>query len=237
VKIGRGAVKRWLVLAGAAIFDRESTHGGIIMAWHLTADLTETCSCNMLCPCWYGVKELMIMDQGWCAGTLLFRIRQGSADGVDLGGRTVVVANDFPGPTLYDGDGTARVYIDDGANADQRRELEAIFQGKRGGPMEIWGGLIAKWLPTQRAKIDAQQQGGTLNVTVGGFGQIKSQRLTNEAGQPTTMQNAGFATALQFDDLTAQLAPSDGTRWSDSDVPRQFAAKSGVAATFTWRVG
>jgi hypothetical protein len=51
------------------------------------------------------------------------------------------------------------------------------------------------------------------------------------------MQNAGFATALQFDDLTAQLAPSDGTRWSDSDVPRQFAAKSGVAATFTWRVG
>jgi hypothetical protein len=129
------------------------------------------------------------------------------------------------------------MYIDDGANADQRRELEAIFQGKGGGPMEIWGGLIAKWLPTQTAKIDVQQQGGTLNVIVGGFGQIKSQRLTNEAGQPTTMQNAGFATALQFDDLAAQLAPSDGTRWSDSDMPRQFAAKSGVVATFTWRVG
>jgi hypothetical protein len=102
------------------------------MAWTLTADLTETCSCNMLCPCWYGVKELMVMDRGWCAGTLLFRIRQGSADGVDLSGRTVVMANDFPGPTLYDGNATARVYLDDGANDDQHRELEAIFQGKRG---------------------------------------------------------------------------------------------------------
>jgi hypothetical protein len=29
------------------------------MAWNLTAEFTETCSCNMLCPCWYGVKELM----------------------------------------------------------------------------------------------------------------------------------------------------------------------------------
>jgi hypothetical protein len=237
VKIGRGAVKRWLDLASAAIFDQESMQEGIIMAWHLTADLAENCSCNMLCPCWYGVKELMIMDQGWCAGTYLFRIRQGNADGVDLGGRTVVVAGDFPGPTLYDGDGTARVYIDAGANADQHRELEAIFQGKRGGPWEIWGGLIAKWLPTQTAKIDVHQQGATLNVTVGGFGQIKSQRLTNEAGQPTTMQNAGFATTLQFDDLAAQLAPSNGTRWSDSEMPRQFAAKSGVVATLTWRVG
>jgi hypothetical protein len=206
------------------------------MAWSLTADFTETCSCNMLCPCWYGVKELMVMDQGWCAGAMLFRVRQGNADGVDLGARTVVLADDFPGPTLYDGNGTARLYIDDGANADQRRELEAIFQGKRGGPMEILAALVAKWLPTHTAKIDFQELGGTLTATVVGFGLIKSQRLTNEAGQPMTMQNTGFTTALQFDDRAAQLAPSGGTRWSDPDMPRQFETKSGAVARFTWRV-
>jgi hypothetical protein len=146
------------------------------MAWNLTADFIETCSCNMLCPCWYGVKELMVMDQGWCASAWLLRGHQGSADGVDLGGRTLAVALDFPGPTLYDGNGTARLYIDDGANADQRRELEAIFQGTRGGPMEILGGLVAKWLPTQATKIDCQEQGGALTAAVGGFGQIKSER-------------------------------------------------------------
>ncbi len=34
------------------------------MAWTIRAEMVETCSCNMLRPCWYGVKELMIMDQG-----------------------------------------------------------------------------------------------------------------------------------------------------------------------------
>lgn len=188
------------------------------MAWNLTAEFTETCSCNMLCPCWYGVKELMVMDQGWCASALLLRVQQGSADGVDLSGRTVAIALDFPGPTLYDGNGTARLYIDDAASADHCRELEAIFQGTKGGPMEILAGLVTKWLPTQVAKIDFQEKGGTLTATVDGFGQMKSQRLTNEAGQPTTMQNTGFTTALQFDNQAAQLAPSSGTHWSDPDM-------------------
>ena len=204
------------------------------MAWNLTADFTETCSCNMLCPCWYGVKELMVMDQGWCASAWLMRVRQGDADGADLSGRTVAIAVDFPGPTLFDGNGTGRLYIDDGASADQRRGLEAILQGKRGGPMEILGGLITRWLPSQTAKIDIQEQGGSLTATVAGFGQVKSERLTNDAGQPTTMHNTGFTTALQFDNQAAQLAPS-GSRWSDPDMPRQFVTKSGAVAALTWR--
>jgi len=48
------------------------------------------------------------MDQGWCASTWLLRVQQGHADGVNLGGRTLAIALDFPGPTLYDGNGTAR---------------------------------------------------------------------------------------------------------------------------------
>jgi hypothetical protein len=190
----------------------------------------------MLCPCWYGIKELMVMDQGWCASAILFRIREGHAEGVDVGGRTVVYVNYFPGPTLFDGHGTARVYIDNGANAAQRRELEAIFQGKKGGPWEMVGGLITTWLPTQTTQIDIREAQGTLTVTVGNFGQIQSQRLTNEAGQPMTMQNTGFTTALQFDNQAAQLAPSAGTHWSDPELPQRFESKSGAVGTLTWRV-
>jgi hypothetical protein len=206
------------------------------MAWNITAEFIETCSCNMLCPCWYGVRELMVMDQVWCASTWVLRVRRGDSDSVNLGGRTLVIALDFPGPTLYDGNGTARLYIDAGASADQRRELEAIFQGAKGGPMAIVAGLVTRWLPTQTAPINIQEQDGTLTATVAGFGQVHSQRLTNEAGQPTTMQNTGFTTALQFDNQAAQLAPSHGTRWSDPDMPRPFETKSGAVATLTWRV-
>ena len=190
----------------------------------------------MLCPCWYGVKELMVMDQGYCGSAWLLRVHQGNADGIDLSGRIVAAALDFPGPTLYDGNGTARLYIDDGANADQRRALEAILQGTRGGPMEILAGLVANWLPTASTAIAVQEQDGALSATVSGFGEIKSTRLTNDAGQPTTMQNTGFTTALQFDDQTAQLAPAFGTRWSDPAMPRPFESRSGAVARFTWRV-
>ena len=205
------------------------------MAWNVTAEMVETCSCNMLCPCWFGVPELMVMDQGWCASAWLFRVRQGSSDGVSLGGNTFAVALDFPGPTLFDGNGTARMYFDEATTSpDQRRELEAIFQGKKGGPMEIIGGLVSNWLPTQLARVEVQEEDGTLTANVGNFGQVKSSRMKNEAGQQMTMQNTGFTTALQFDDQIGQLAPSGGTRWSDPDMPRAFETKSGVVATFNW---
>ena len=69
----------------------------------------------------------MIMDQGYCAAPLLFRIQNGSVDGVDLKGRDVVLAVDFPGPTMFDGNATFRLYIDEATDESQSKELEAIF--------------------------------------------------------------------------------------------------------------
>jgi len=190
----------------------------------------------MLCPCWYAVKGLMVMDRGWCATTLLVRIGDGRADGVDLSGLAVVVAAVWPGPTLFDGNGTGRVYIDEAATPDQRRELEAIFQGTKGGPMEILASLTPTWLPAQTIKIEAREENGTVSASVGSFGQINSRRLKNEAGQSMTMQNVGFAVALQFDNSTAELAPSAGTQWSDPDLPQQWESKSGAVGRLTWNV-
>ena len=207
------------------------------MPWTLSGEMIETCSCNMLCPCWYGVQELMVMDQGWCASPILFRLRAGTADGVNLSGLTLALALFFPGPTLYDGNATARLYLEDTASAEQRSALEPIMQGKRGGPMQMLAGLIATWLPTQTTPITVQEANGTIQATVGRVGQIHSQRLKNEAGQPMTMQNVGFAVALQFDQQRAELAPSAGTRWSDPELPRQWESKSGAVGTFTWSGG
>jgi hypothetical protein len=83
------------------------------------------------------------MDKGYCATSILFSIQNGSSDGIDLKGNEVVMALDFPGPTLFDGNATSRLYIDDVADTSQRKELEDIFQGKKGGPMEV----ISKFVP------------------------------------------------------------------------------------------
>ena len=204
------------------------------MAWNVSGILSEACSCNVACPCWLGVKELMVMDQGWCDTTFLFQIEQGNSEGVELAGRIVVVAGDFPGPTLMDGNGTIRLYIDDGATDDQHRELEGIFSGAKGSPMEILAGLVTKLLPTQIVKIDIQTENGNLTASVGSYGGIKSNPMKDEAGNPTVIQNAMLFQHLQFGD--PQIAPS-GHRWTDPDLPRAFDTVSGSRTTFAWSGG
>jgi hypothetical protein len=190
----------------------------------------------MLCPCWYGVEELMIMDQGWCASPWLIRIEEGESNGVDLSGCNVVLTTFFPGPTLFSGDGTGRVYLDSGTTNDQRGELEAIFTAKRGGPLEVIGALVSKWLPVQITDIEVTVENGTIKADVGDFGSIVSRRMVNEAGDTVSLQNAGFALVWNFRDNIAEMAPSDGTVWHDADFPVEWGGRSGAVGQFTWNV-
>ncbi|MDQ3967531.1 MAG: DUF1326 domain-containing protein [Thermoproteota archaeon] len=191
----------------------------------------------MFCPCWFGVKELMIMDKGYCGGLILFRIQDGISNSINLAGRDVVLFFDWPGPTLLDGNGTSRLYIDDTADTNQQKEFEYIFQGRRGGPMQMLSQLIAKWLPTITTRIDIKEDDGGHNITarVGNQGEIKSQQLRNEAGRAMTVHGAGFASMFQFENDVLTLAPS-GTQWSDSDMPHtQITTRSGALGKFSWR--
>jgi hypothetical protein len=201
------------------------------MAWKLRAHLTENCSCNMFCPCWFAVQEYMIMDQGWCAGSLTIQIEEGESDGVDLSGQTVAVLVDWPGPTLFDGNGTGRVFIDDEASDDQARELAAIFQGQRGGTMEILGGLISTWLPPEKTSIRASKDGDIITATIGSVGKVSSKAIRDDEGHGFTLRGGGFVGAFGMEE--AELAPSNGTKWSDPDMPREFETKSGARGMVT----
>jgi len=206
------------------------------MAWTIKGEFVESCSCNMLCPCWYGEAELMIMDQGWCASPWLIRIGEGDSNGVDLSGCNVVLATYFPGPTLFDGKGTGRVYLDAGASEDQRRELEAIFTATRGGPLEVIGGLVDTWLPTQVTPIVVTADAGTIQAKVGEFGSIVSTRMVNPSGDTVTLHNAGFALVWKFENNTVDMAPSTGTSWHDPAMPLNWEGRSGAVGHFTWTV-
>src|SRR3989304_5650084 len=151
------------------------------MAWKVSGQSVELCSCKMLCPCWLGPDGEP--DKGWGGGAFAFDIREGNSDGVDLGGSSVAFAAEWPG-NFFGGNGTARLYVDEGAGADQRRELEAIFSGKKGGHLEgVFGAVITKWLPAQVTKVDIQW-GDNPSVTVGSVGQARVQPMQGAAGGP-----------------------------------------------------
>src|SRR6185503_13207111 len=122
------------------------------MTWQLSGKSVELCSCKMLCPCWLGPDGEP--DEGWCAGAFAFDIQRGSSDGVNLGGTKVALGAEWPG-NFFGGNGKARLYIDDGASTEQRRELEAIFSGRKGGLFEgLFGAVIKTWLPTETTRIE-----------------------------------------------------------------------------------
>lgn len=198
------------------------------MAWHVSGQSIELCSCEMLCPCWLGPDGKP--DQGWCGGGFAFDIREGNSDGVNLGGTRVFLTALWPG-NFFGGDGTARLYLDESASEEQRRELEAIFSGNKGGHLEgLFGAVMTKWLPAKSAKIDIQW-GDNPSFTVGDIGQATLQPIKDMAGKPTQVRGAAAQAGFQIESM--DLASSKGSRFSDPDI-RAWEGDSGTLHTFNW---
>ncbi len=201
---------------------------GTDMAWHVSGQSVELCNCKLMCPCW--ISDTATPDHGACIGAFAWDVQTGESDGVDLAGTKVAFRADWPG-NFGAGQGTARLYLDASANADQRRELEAIFSGQKGGVLEgVWGAVITTWLPARETSID-MQWGDSPSVTVGDVGQVTLQPIKDAAGQQTTVRGAAMATALQLEGL--DVASSQGTRWTDPDL-QTLEGDSGSMSRFDW---
>lgn len=198
------------------------------MSWQATGRSMEICSCKSFCPCWLGPEGEP--DEGWCSALFGFDVRQGRSDGVDLGGTKVVLIADWPG-NFFAGEGTARLYIDETASEEQRRELEEIFGGKKEGFLStLWNAVIKDWLPTQVAKVDIDWDEEP-SITVNGIGQTTLQPFTDGAGRSTTVTGAVAQAALHIESMNL-ASPKDG-QWSDPEL-RRWQAADGVLYEFNW---
>ena len=198
------------------------------MPWQITGRSLELCSCKMLCPCWLGPEGQP--DEGWCVSVFGFDVQEGSSDGVDLGGTTAAFMGNWPG-NFFAGQGKARLYLDDSADEDQRRELEAILSGNKGGHLEgLWGAVIQEWLPSQVSKVEIAW-GEKPSITVNGIGQATLQPITNGAGQATKVTGAAAQAGFQIEGM--DLASSKGSQWSDPDMQR-WEGDSGTLHEFNW---
>ncbi|OGO52515.1 MAG: hypothetical protein A2148_08435 [Chloroflexi bacterium RBG_16_68_14] len=196
------------------------------MTWQMTGQMLEACSCKMFCPCVFGPAE---PDQGWCSGAFVFDIQRGSADGVDLSGCKAALALDLPGD-FVGGNATARLYIDSAASKDQRRELEAVFMGKKGGNWEAMSAAVSKWVPTQVTSVSVNW-GDSLAAKIGDVGRLALQPIKDESGKPARILNAPLG-ALFGD--SEDLAHSNGSQWSDPDMRAWQAGGSGGLIPFKW---
>lgn len=196
------------------------------MAWTLKGTWYESCSCKMFCPCNLGPAE---PDQGWCSGVLGFTVDSGESNGVDLGGSRFVLHAELPGD-FFGGIDKALVYLDESSSEEQRTEIEAIIQGKRGGVWEGIAGMITEFLPSKVSAVEVTG-GDNPRVKVDGVVDITMARLKAEDGTQTVVMNSPLAAGFAVD--TLELANATG-RVSDPDLRQWETLGNGAAVPFDW---
>ncbi|HEY8107341.1 MAG TPA: DUF1326 domain-containing protein [Gaiellaceae bacterium] len=134
------------------------------MAWRIAGSYFETCSCDVVCPCTASLSFGATYD--YCRVVLVFHVKDGDVEGVDVSGLTVAAVADTP-KVMTDGNWRIGVFIDAAASDEQAEKLGGVFSGALGGPMEALGPLIGENLGVERVPIEVQEDGLRHSVRIG----------------------------------------------------------------------
>jgi hypothetical protein len=134
------------------------------MSWRIAGSYFETCSCDVVCPCTASLSFGATND--YCRVVLVFNIKDGEVEGVDVSGLKVAAVADTP-RVMTDGNWRLGVFMDAAASDEQAEKLGGVFSGALGGPMEALGPLIGENLGVQRAPIEVREDGLTHSVKIG----------------------------------------------------------------------
>src|SRR5207244_1999498 len=134
------------------------------MAWKLDGSYFETCSCDVVCPCTASLALGATKDR--CNATLVFNVKRGEVEGVDVSGLTVAAVADTP-KVMSDGGWRLGVFIDSAASDEQAEKLGGVFSGALGGPMAALGPLVGENLGVERAPIEVSEDGLSHSIRIG----------------------------------------------------------------------
>ncbi len=202
------------------------------IAWQLSGEYCETCSCDFLCPC-LPSNLAATPTRGECFFLFGFDISQGRYGGVGLDGLKFAVVGRTPG-IMLNGDWSVGVIVDERATVEQSQALTAIASGQVGGPMAALGPLVGTFLGVQRAPIRFTKTGLQRSVVIPG---LLEQELTGvesgvKPGEPiyvdNTLHPANSRLALARASRS-HLSAFD-LRWEDTS-----GRNNGHYAPFSWR--
>jgi hypothetical protein len=198
------------------------------VSWSLEGSYFESCSCNVVCPCTASMALGATYDR--CKVVLVFHVKNGDVEGVDVSGLTVVAAADTP-KVMTDGNWRLGVFIDEAASDEQAEKLGAVFSGALGGPMQALGPLIGENLGVQRVPITVQEDGLSHSVRVGDAVDLEIEDVVPfgvESGEPAQLTGI-------FHPAGHELTVARAKRSSIDAFGIQYDAKSAFSRSeFAW---
>ena len=198
------------------------------MAWSLSGQYFESCSCDVLCPCITSQATAM-PTPGFCAFVIGLQVERGEFEGSDIGGLNVAVIARAEGP-MANGNSRGEVYIDSKANSAQRAALETLLSGKAGGPPAALATFMPTFLGFKSAAITFEAEGNTRRLSIEGVGKQEVTGLPGMGGDILVLAHTGHPIA---DDLAVARATS--AVFKDEHFTIDNTGKNGHFAPINWK--
>jgi hypothetical protein len=205
------------------------------MAWRLTGEYVESCSCDLFCPCLLGPRDPVLAfpsampTAGHCDLLAVFHIESGAFDTMDLADLTVVLAIHIP-RRMCDGDWRVARYLPDRASPEQRVTLERIFTGLEGGAMARVATVVAQWAPPRVVPVTYAAQGTRRRVGIPGVLELDVEGIVGADGRREIwIDNLKHMAAR----LLASAVGRRG-RYEDQDRRWNHDDKNAHYGPFTW---
>lgn len=198
------------------------------MSWRIAGSYFETCSCDVICPCTASLSFGATND--YCRVVLVFHVKDGQVDGVDVSGLTAAAVVETP-KVMTEGNWRIGVIIDANASDVQAEQLGGVFSGALGGPMAALGPLIGENLGVERAAIEVREDGLKHSVKIGDTVDFEVEDIVPfgvESGQPARLVGI-------FHPIGSDVAVAHATRSRIDAFGISYEAKAGFSRSeFAW---
>ena len=203
------------------------------LAWNISGQYCETCSCDFICPCILGQMAAR-PSKGSCTFAMTLQIERGRYGNIPLDGITFIVLGYTP-EEMGKGNWSVGLVVDEQASAEQREAITAIASGAAGGPMAPLSGLIGKFLGVEQAPIRLDRKGLAFAVKAGNLVDMALEGqmgIDPSATEPMFLENTGHPVSNRLGVAHASKSHVHalGLAWDDTS-----GKNNAHFAPFNWR--
>jgi len=206
------------VLGTAALSASEESGAAKKPYWKISGQLEEACKCDAACPCWFGSKPTHVN----CGGQLVYLISNGKYGNIQLDGLAFARMGQSPdGQSMMDAFGNwvfDYLYIDEKANAEQRKALEEIAWATQA---KASNNVSVRYVPITRV-IEGKEH----RVTIGEHGSFAAHLIEGGLGGVPKIVNAPGADPIRAEfeqGKTSAFRYTDASQdWNTKDSNYMF---------------
>ena len=201
--------------------------------WWAEGDLFEGCNCAIVCPCHLNFRQKSTNET--CENAWGIHLEAGEIGGISLAGLNGMVLVSCPGPSMFDGNWTALVYLDDQATPEQLVGLRQILTGEVGGPWSkisqfYTGGKVAR-VQTASFRFEKSERRRELEALGLASLEVEAVRGADREGEVTISNLFNLLHGPEHVIASSQVKLDDhGMKWDSSGT-------HGLYSRFRWSDG